>query len=101
MRLDPGQITLGTVGKEAKQVVGHDDAEDGVSEELQSLIVVDIFVGFVDIGPMAKSEVQKINSPEPQAIGLLKSRQLFSPRGTHSRGSEQRDVGKPGRNQHE
>ena len=94
------QIPFGTIRKESEEIVGDNDPQHRVTEEFKPFVIVDVLIRFVDIGPVTKSEVQEIWSPEPQTGFLLELVQFPAPRGVDSRGPQIWNIKNPGSSKH-
>jgi hypothetical protein len=60
-----------------KEHFAHDDTQNRIAEELELFVVVDVGGRLVGIGSVRKSEVQKLNAPEPHARLFLEQSQFF------------------------
>ena len=66
-----GQPALGDAGKGAREVVGDDEPEDCVPEELEALVVRDALGGVVGEGAMHERALEQRGAGEGVAEGLF------------------------------
>ena len=79
--LDPRQLPFRLVRKRRIHVLGHDEPEHRVAEELQALVVLPVLPRLVGEGAMREGLVEELQPPEADPGLLLEELELLLPFG--------------------